>query len=474
MLSKKEVNSEDRLWRVIMFPLSPASSNVHFMLLMSFFMVFCTEALKMNPIVVGLVVTVSRVFNACTDPILGALLDRTETKFGKFRPFMVCGSLIMNITFILMFQVSFAIPQNSRIVWIIVCYAIWDLGYSMMTAVNKSALSVVTKNPKHRPISGIAGGIYTTLVMMLLMVGITPYLKQHGGFGSQAGWSIISILIVILNLVLLSVAIIGIAGRDKPEFFRRGNAKKEKVKLKDYIEVIKINRPLQMLMISAGSNKLADVIDSACLIYFYMYSVKNVSLQPIISGFGTPVTLAGTFLAGGIAVRFGLKKTFILGAWVNLTITGLLLIIRPFSGNLVPLFILLMSLNSVCRRMTSQNVDPMIAEIIDYHNYKTGKFIPGIIGALFSFVDKMISSFGGTIVGVVMGFAGYSAGAEPTVILFWTTLLLYLAAPLFGDLVSVIAMRFYKIDKDTYKEMYGNKESKNAEVSGKETEAIQV
>lgn len=453
----EENKSNDKLWRVIMFPLSPASSNVHFMLLMSFFMVFCTEALKMNPVVVGLILTISRVFNAFTDPILGALLDRTETKFGKFRPFMMCGSLIMNITFILLFQLSFFIPEDVRVVWVIACYAIWDMGYSMMTAVNKSALSVVTKNPKHRPVSGIAGGIYTTLVSMLLLVGITPYLKQQGGLGSQSGWATISFIVVGLNVLLLTMAVIGISAKDKPEFFRKANGAKEKVKLKDYIEVIKINRPLQMLMVSAGSNKLADVIDSSCLIYFYMYAVKNINLQPIVAGFGTPVTLAGAFLAGGIAIRFGLKKTFVLGAWVNLIITGTLLIVRPFSGNLVPLFIFLMSLNSVCRRMTSQNVDPMIAEIIDYHNYKTGKFMPGIIGALFSFVDKIISSFAGTIVGFVMGFAGYKSGAEPTTALFWTTLLLYLAAPLLGDLVSIIAMKFYKIDLNTYKEMYGSK-----------------
>ncbi len=473
MLTKKENKSDDKLWRVIMFPLSPASSNVHFILLMSFFMVFCTEALKMNPVAVGLIVTLSRVFNAFTDPILGALLDKTETKFGKFRPFMICGALIMNITFILIFQLSFVIPESTRLIWVIGCYAIWDLGYSMMTAVNKSALSVVTKNPKHRPVSGIAGGIYTTLVNMLLLVGITPYLKQHGGFGSQAAWTTISLVAVGLNIILLSAAIIGISAKDKPEFFRKGNSNKEKVKLKDYVKVIKSNRPLQMLMISAGSNKLADVIDSSCLIYFYMYAVKNVSLQPIVSGFGTPVTLLGAFIAGGIAIRFGLKKTFIFGAWINLTITGVLLIVRPFSENLVPLFILLMSLNSLCRRMTSQNVDPMIAEIIDYHNYKTGKFMPGIIGSLFSFVDKIISSFAGTIVGVVMGFAGYKAGAEPNAVLFWTTLILYLAAPLLGDLVSVIAMKFYKIDQNVYKEMYDSKkeESKVNEKSLKPKEA---
>lgn len=449
-----EKNASDKLWRVILFPLGSASGNVHFMLFMSFFMVFCTEALKMNPIVTGFIMMGSRMFNALTDPIVGALLDKTETKFGKFRPFLVSGAVIMNICIILLFKISFIVPQNALVAWIIVSYILWDIGYSMMSAVNKSALSIVTKNPKHRPVSGIAGGVYSTLLYTVILVGIAPFLKQHGGFGSQTGWSMIAIFAIILNVVLLLLALVAISAKDKPEFFTTANGSKEKVKFKDYLQVVRHNKPLQMLMLSAGSNKLADTVDSACLIYFYMYAVQNMSIQPMVSGFSTVVSFMGAFVAGGIAIRYGLKKTFVLGAWINLIISGSLLIIQPFSENLISVFIVLMSLNMLCRRMTAQNVDPMIAEIIDYHTYKTGKFMPGTIGSLFAFVDKCLSSSAGAIVGTVMSFAGYSAGAKPTEILFWTTLLLYLLTPLLGDLVSVIAMKFYKIDKNLYKEMY--------------------
>ncbi|WP_264191612.1 MFS transporter [Metabacillus litoralis] len=65
-------------------------------------------------------------------------------------------------------------------------------------------------------------------------------------------------------------------------------------------------------------------------------------------------------------------------------------------------FIVLMALNMLFRRLNDQNVNPMIADIIDYHTYKTGKFMPGTVGATFTFVEKMISSFGSTIVGLAM------------------------------------------------------------------------
>lgn len=105
-----------------------------------------------------------RLFDGITDPVIGNLIDRVETKFGKFRPFLVIGSLILLGSSFAIYLGSFAIPQGGRLLWVILWYAVWVIGYTCMTTVNKCVLSVVTKNPKFRPISGIAGGIYSTII----------------------------------------------------------------------------------------------------------------------------------------------------------------------------------------------------------------------------------------------------------------------------------------------------------------------
>ena len=185
-----------------------------------------------------------------------------------------------------------------------------------------------------------------------------------------------------------------------------------------------------------------------------MYAVKNLDLQPIVSGFSTPISLVGAFVAGSIAVRFGCRNAFLMGSIANFMIALVLILLRPFGSNLTAVFIVLMSLNLLFRRFSSQNTDPMIAEIIDYHKYRTGKFVPGLIGATFSFVDKLISAFGSSIVGILMGLAGYTSGAEPTTLLYWVTIGMYLGAPLLGDLASIIALRNYNISKDDFDGMY--------------------
>jgi Na+/melibiose symporter-like transporter len=466
-MSKEKVRGTDKLWRVIMFPLTSASSNVHNMIYLMFFMVFATEALKLNPVTTGLVLTVSRLVDGFVDPFLGALLDKTETRFGKFRPFLIIGSIIANVSIVMVFQVSFTISEGSKLIWLITWYLIWVVGYSCMQVANSSALSIVTKNPKHRPVSGIAGGIYTTLLGILGQVAAVPIIKHNGGFSDPRGWAIITTLAVILNIILLLLGLTAIAARDKKEFFKSPNQKvdkeKNKAQFKDYIEVMKINKPLQRLIGSVTANKTAEAISSGAMMYFYMYAVKNVSLQPVVGGFSLPMGIVGAFVAGGVAVRFGTKKAYVFGAWTNVLIMAVLLIVRPFSGSVVPMFVFLMATNILFRRMTAQNINPMIADIIDYHNYTTGKFLPGVIGSLFSFIEKLVSSFGSTIVGVVMGYAGYKSGVEPTSALYWATLLLYLGAPMLGDLTSALVMRNYAIDNKMYKEMYEQKQTATKE-----------
>ena len=129
-MSTKANNSKSEAVRVVMTPLGSAASNVFNMLNMSFFLVFSTEALGLNITAMGIIMTVMRIFDGITDPIIGSIIDRTETRFGKFRPFLVIGSLVMLFASFMIYLFSFDIPQSYRMVWVMLWYAIWVIGYT--------------------------------------------------------------------------------------------------------------------------------------------------------------------------------------------------------------------------------------------------------------------------------------------------------------------------------------------------------
>lgn len=456
-MSKQQKGSKNELIRVIMTPLGSAASNVFNILNMTFFLTFCTEALKLNVVIVGIVMTVMRLFDGITDPIIGNIIDRTETKFGKFRPFLVIGSLILLGSSFAIYLGSFAIPEGMRMVWVILWYAVWVIGYTCMTTVNKCVLSVVTKNPRFRPVSGISGGIYSTVIGAAVTIAIVPLLQKFGGLGSQKGWAIIIIAAFVLHAVCLLGNLWAISKADRPENYKMDNDTAESASFKDIIELVKVNQPLRMLIFAASTDKIASTVQSACMTYFYIYGVQNLDMQPIASAFSVPMSLIGAFVAGAVAVKFTCRKAYLIGAIANFICEALLIIFRPFGEGTVVLFIGLMAANMLFRRFSAQNTDPMIAEIIDYHKLKTGKFMPGKIGATFSLLDKVISAFGTSIVGVVMGACGYAAGAEPTTALYIAVLTMYLGAPLVGDLCSIIGLKRYHITEEEYAQMYEQK-----------------
>lgn len=455
-MSTQKKGSGNELIRVIMTPLGSAASNVFNILNMSFFLVFCTEALKLNVVLVGFLMTAMRLFDGITDPIIGNLIDRTETRFGKFRPFLVIGSLVLLGSSFAIYLGSFAIPQGARMIWVLLWYAIWVLGYTCMTTVNKCVLSVVTKNPKYRPVSGIAGGIYSTIIGAFVTIGIIPLLQKFGGLDSGKGWTIIIIVAFILHAVCLLGNLWAISSADKPENYKKAGAS-ESASMKDIIELIKLNQPLRMLILAASTDKIASTVQSACMTYFYIYGVKNLDLQPIVSAFSMPMQLIGAFVAGAVAIKFTCKGAYLIGSIANFVCEAILIVFRPFGEGTVVIFIALMAANMLFRRFSAQNTDPMIAEIIDYHQLKTGKFMPGKIGATFSLIDKVISAFGTSIVGIVMGACGYKSGVEPTTALYIAVLAMYLGAPLIGDLCSIVGLKRYRITDEEYAQMYAKK-----------------
>jgi Na+/melibiose symporter-like transporter len=172
-----------------------------------------------------------------------------------------------------------------------------------------------------------------------------------------------------------------------------------------------------------------------------------------------------TFLVVGIARKTGLKKSYVTSAWIGmlsfLGLIALFLFIDPASVSLsnigvaTILFIVLYSLALGFGGIPTTLVVPMIADVSDYETHKSGRYVPGMMGTIFSFIDQLVSSLAPTIVGAIVGIIGYKekfpeVGEALTSPLFVVTLLLAFGLPALCLLVSITAMKFYKLD---HKEM---------------------
>ena len=157
-----------KTYQLVLFPLNNGATNVYYVLVLSYIATFGSKVLALSMIFASVMVTGMRLFDAITDPIIGALMDRTNGKFGKFRPFMVIGNLIMAASILVLYCLTPLIPASSmflRYAAFVALYAVWVIGYTFQTSCTRSGQTVLTNDPKQRPLFTIFNTVGSLLGM---------------------------------------------------------------------------------------------------------------------------------------------------------------------------------------------------------------------------------------------------------------------------------------------------------------------
>ena len=187
------------------------------------------------------------------------MLDKTNGKFGKNRPFIIVGNLILASTSFILFHVTHKLPEVARFPFFVVFMMILLPGLYRQCVVTKSAQSCLTNDPKQRPMfAAFDSALVTVLFSGLAVVtaNIADHYKDVGGYASTEFFHTYWMITAILSAVFTVIAVISIAPKDRAEFF--GTGKAVKVGLKDYWDTLKNNRAIQMLVLSASTDKLGS------------------------------------------------------------------------------------------------------------------------------------------------------------------------------------------------------------------------
>ena len=469
-----EKTNKAKFYQLALFPMNNGATNVYFVLILSYIANFGNVVLGLSLAFATVMVTAMRVFDAITDPIIGALMDRTNGRFGKFRPFMVIGNLTMAVAVIALYVFTPLVQATwAKYALFVGLYAVWVIGYTFQTSVTRAAQPVLTDDPKQRPLFTVFNTI-GSLAGMGLMQAIGPILARDNVFGDyNATWYAYMTPIGIAASVLLTVlAVIGIWEKDNSRYFGIGGEKPQKVKFSEYLQIVKGNKPLQRLMIAGGGCKLALSVATNMTVLIMLYhcmmgSYDALYLPMMIIGyvFAAPFFL----LTVRTSQKHGQKRSLMTYVAVALVcyvaVTVMLLVWQPGNPALqlnlkslnlyTVLFVLFFGVGYGAYYATADMPIPMVADCADYETYCSGKFIPGIMGTLFSLVDKLVSSLSGTIVGLAVGFIGLSSlptKATPyTPGMNWVVIALFCGVPMLAWIVTLLAMGGYALTGEKMK-----------------------
>lgn len=460
-----------KTWQMGFFALNNTATNT-FMFLMNFVNYYAVGVAGLLAGVIGIVLTSMRIWDGVTDPIIGYYIDKTNGKYGKFRPFMIAGWVIMAIMCMVIFHTTHKVPQNFRLIYFILCYAIYIIGYTFQTACTKAGQNCLTNDPKQRPVFSMFDGVYNTLLFMGLQILVAsvfvPKFSLDGKSFDASFFHSYTLITIAASGVMTLLAVIGIWQKDRIEFF--GTGKAQKIKFSEYIDVIKHNRAIQMLVVAASTDKLAGKAMQNSILTTVLFGILIGNYE--LSGKLSMITLVPTILLGlflmNLSRKTGMKKAVVTASWAGIVLSlalGLLIVLGDASkislasvGFMTVAYIVLSIARGGVNNVSSSLVIPMISDCADYETYRSGRYVPGMMGTLFSFVDKLVSSLSDSIVMLYLAAIGYSTtlpqiGDAPTTELkvFW--FIMFAGLPVAGLIANIIAMKFYPLDKEKMAEI---------------------
>lgn len=454
-----------KVWQMGFFAANNTATNV-FMFLMMNVAYFATGPVGLGTVIVSTLITGSRIFDGFTDPIIGLWIDKTDGKFGKFRPFMVMGYLVMTVAVLLMFFTNQHAPESMRLIYFILLYMLYIIGYTFQTAVTKSGQSVITTDPSQRPLFSTFDITFTSIFFAAAPIYLSTYLvPKYGGFtaNAEALFAEFALTFIALSGLLTILAIIGIWSSDVTENF--GAGKTVKITFKDMVKILKGNRALQMLIVAASTDKLGQQVatNSIVMVVIFGVIIGDFSLYGALAGIMMIPNIILVLFGTGFAAKFGTKKGYIVSTWLAmLAFTTMFLLlwlgepsqIRLGNWNFMTIaFLVAYVFGTGVRTLSGGLVIPMIPDVTDYETYLTGRYAPGVMGTIFSFVDKMISSLAQTLIGVLLAVIGFrevfpDVDTPYSDSLFWVGTFLFIGTLMIAWIISLVAMKFYPLSKD--------------------------
>ena len=478
-----QANQVDRAkgWQVGLYPLANGVNNMYLVVMM-FISYIAAGGYGIALTVVSVIMTSTRMFDAITDPICALVTDRVKTRFGKIRILLIAGNLIMALSVMAIF--FWGIGTGPVIFTLF--YLLYYVGYTIFGIGYQTGQPVLTTDPVQRPRIARNAAVYMTLLLMVTMLYMSLVLMpKYGNLGVEL-FQDLALMVIPAGFVLVIVACIAIAEKDTPEAF--ANQQKNKLSVKDCWKLLKGNRAMRTYIAAASSDKLALQTASQAIVSTMLMGIiiNNYELLQSVSTFLSLPALVLVFIGARQAGKLGSKKALV--RWTVYSIISALIfvvfmvIVEPtqITRAVVPsiLYFTITIIHSGCMNATSAVTGAMLPDIVDYEYSRSGMFMPGTVAAVYSFVDKIISSFAATIAGLCVAAIGFNEvlpqpGDSSTPQIFWMTMFLSKGLPIIGWVVTLIAMKWYPLTKEKMVEVQAHNAKVRAGIAGAGSASIE-
>lgn len=377
------------------------AQNIIYLMISVYLLYFYTDVFGITAAAAGTLFLVARIFDGINDPIMGFIADRTKSKMGRFRPYILFGMIPLAAATVLLFSAP-DLSDTGKLIYAYITYFLQGIFFTIVLIPYFAIPAAMTQDSKERSKISVLNILLSTIAAILVSVVVKPIVAMFPT--EKMGYQMTTIFFMAISIIAFYVCFRSTRERISPRSTQKNS-------FKDSYKVILKNAPLMMISISYIFFSIQYTMRMQAVTYFAKYNLGNDSLTPIILGVAILFSLTGTALSLPMMNKFGKKATYLIGAGVGAVLNLALYFVPPENFTLL---LVLLGFGQMALATPLSATWSMAPDTVDYGEWKMGIRAEGVSFGAFSFVQKLASALAGSLAGVILTVVGYVANAQQT------------------------------------------------------------
>ncbi|OAS89261.1 MULTISPECIES: MFS transporter [Metabacillus] len=364
-----------------------------------YLMIYATDVFGVSALAVGSIFFIAKIVDAISDPIAGIIVDRTRTPYGKFRPYLIVSSIAWVLLTILLFNGP-DLSDSGKFIYLLSIYILWGLAFTFFDVPYWSFSTVMTQDESKRTRLVSIARVSTLVGLILLMLAGGPIVAYIDSINPGKGYSNLAIFASVLALIFMLIMAFVCKERVK--------SSGEVVSLKKTLSYLKMNRPLQLTLLTAFLG-LSMPISQSLSVYFAVNNLGSISYMALLNIPALGIIPLIPMIVPALTKRFEKKYIFLV---CSIAHAVTLFILYVIGYDIQPLVFIINGITLLFALINSTIVALLITDAIDYGEWKTGNRFEAISFAVQSFTSKCQGAIAGLLVGLILTYIGYEAASQ--------------------------------------------------------------
>ncbi len=423
------------------YGLGDAASNFFFQVFNIFLLYFYTDVFGLEAALVGVMFIVTKVVDAVSDPVMGLVADRTETRWGKFRPYLLWGAIPYGLCGYAMFAGP-ELSDSGKLIYAYVTYTMMMLAYTVINIPYSALMGVMTSNSLER--TSISSYRFVCAFGAAWLIGtfVTPLKTILGGGDEAMGFRLTMMIFAAISIALFWVTFATTRERVKPM--------QEKSSLKLDFKAMLSNKPWLTLFLAAIFTLMNVAVRNGAIMYYFKYYVGDdgtpifliFDKTAVFMSIGLFTMVVGIACTKALAARFDKRLLLIVLSFLNAVAMAAFFVIPPEQYWLM---VLVNSVGTFIIGPTPALVWAMYADTADYGEWKSGRRTTALVFSALQFAQKLGLAVGAGLSGFILSLFGFIANQAQSDLSIMGIRLMFSIFPAMLAVAGIIAIFFYPL-----------------------------